>query len=293
MWFFLALASAFFYSFRGIGEKRIISKVNTFILGAAVRLFALPFFVLPFFFRPQLALPLHHLDSTFWVVVAIVSLINTPLEAFCYYEALKREEVTLVLPILTLGPVLTVLFASVFLHELPTFLGVAGVLFVVLGIYALKLSQAKEGLLEPLKVLHKNTAVRLMLVVVLSQGISSLFDKVGVVHSNAYVYALINYVGVSLVLVGIAIFKAFDQLKQFFTYAKYFFILGFIVAGYTLFYYVALETGFAGYVSAIKSASLLFTMLMGILFLKEKDGKQKILSGILIVIGLILLKIFG
>ena len=56
---------------------------------------------------------------------------------------------------------------------------------------------------------------------------------------------------------------------------------------------MALETGFAGYVGTVRASYILFTMIMGIFFLKEKDGKQKLLAGVFIVIGLILIKLFS
>src|SRR6185312_1595725 len=109
-WFFFALASALFYSFRGILEKRIIHNVNKYVLGLAIRLFALPFFVIPFLVQPSLLTPIFHLNMAFWIVIILVCCISTPLETILYYEALKDEEITLVLPILALSPALTVGF---------------------------------------------------------------------------------------------------------------------------------------------------------------------------------------
>src|SRR5437868_5385465 len=115
MWYLLALLSAIIYSFRGILEKRIIHNVNKYVLGLAIRLFALPFFFLPFLFKPHLATPFLHLDWQFWLVISINSFINTPLETFFYYRALKDEELTLVLPILSLAPAITLFLGSIFL----------------------------------------------------------------------------------------------------------------------------------------------------------------------------------
>lgn len=293
MWFTLAFFSAIIYSFRGILEKRIIHHVNKYILGLAIRLFALPFLFLPFVFTPKLAEPITHLNWQFWIAVGTAWFIFTPLETLFYYEALKDEEITLVLPILSLAPVLTILLGTITLKEIPSVWGVMGILFIVLGLYSLKLASAKEGILEPFRHLRNNRGIQLMFVVMLSQGVAAIFDKMGTTNSNAYVYAVFNYAGVSCTLFIIAFVRARKYMNQLITNLKNFSILGAVIAGYTLLYFLSLQTGFAAYASAIKSSYIIFTIIFGVLFLKEKEGKQKILAACIIFAGLVLLKIFG
>lgn len=293
MWFFLALASAIIYSFRGIIEKKIIHNVNKYVLGLAIRLFALPFLFLPFLFKRSLSAPVYHLNSSFWIAIVMICFVNTPLETIFYYEALKTEELTLVLPILSLSPALTLFLGTVMLGEIPTFWGIIGVTLIILGLYTLKLHHAKDGLLEPFKHLRNNKGIQLMLVVMLSQGVAAIFDKMGTINSNAYVYAVINYIGVSLTLLILTYIRARQYFLQLITHAKNFVMLGSIIAGYTLLYFLSLESGFAAYASAIKSSFVIFTIIFGLLYLKEKEAKQKLLAGSIIFIGLALLKIFG
>lgn len=293
MWYTFALLSALIYSFRGIIEKKIIHRTNKYILGFAIRFFALPFFLIPFFLHPSFLRPVTHLNVSFWAAVLIISFINTPLETVFYYEALKNEELTLVLPVLSLSPVITLLIGSITLHEVPTLSGVIGIGLIVVGLYSLKLSLAKEGLWEPLKHLHNNRGVRLMLVVMLSQGVAAIFDKIGVTNSNAYVYAMFNYLCVSVTLFVLVLLRAKNHLHQLVTQVTNFLILGVVIAGYTLLYFLALVGGFAAYASAIKGSYIIFTIIFGVLFLKEKEGKQKLISGVIIFIGLVLLKLFS
>ena len=293
MWFFLALASALFYSFRGILEKRIIHNVDKYILGLAIRLFAVPFFFLPFLWSPHAFISPLHLGLQFWLVIAFICCISTPIETVLYYKALQTEEVTLVLPILALGPGLTVLWCSLTLHEIPHMFGVIGVVCLVFGVYALKIGHAREGLLQPIHHLRNNPAIRFMFVVMLSSSFSSVLDKIGVINSNAYMYGLINYIFVSLSLFLIAFYKARHNLRQLITHKKNFLIIGSVIAAYTVLKFVALQTGFAGYVGAVRASYLLFTMIMGILFLKEKGWKEKTLAGTFIVFGLILIKLYS
>lgn len=293
MWFFLALFSAVFYSFRGILEKRIIHNVDKYVLGLAIRLFAIPFFFLPFLWSPHSFVPLTHLNIQFWLTVIFICCISTPIETVLYYKALQTEEVTLILPILALGPALTVLWGAIGLREIPHVLGIVGVLCLVFGVYALKIGHAREGLMQPIHHLRNNPAIRLMFLVMLSASLSGVLDKVGVVNSNAYMYGLVNYIFVSITLFVIALYKSKHHLSQLITHRKSFFIIGTVIAVYTIFNFLALQTGFAGYVGSVRASYILFTMIMGVLFLKEKDAKQKFLAGIFIVLGLVLIKLYS
>jgi drug/metabolite transporter (DMT)-like permease len=293
MWFFFALASAVIYSFRGILEKRIIGNVNNYILGFAVRVFALPFFFLPLFFFPDKIIAPQNLTPEFWFAVLFIALICTPLETIFYYKALNEEEVSFVLPLLSLAPVVTLGVSAIILRETPTLFGIIGVLLIIVGIYTLKLNHAKEGFLEPFKHIKNSRGAQLMTIVFLSLGVGSVLDKIGVSNSNAYFFALINYIGVSTTLFVIAMVKAKSHMKQLVTYWKQFFLIGSIVAAYTLLYMLALEESFASYAIAIRNASIIFTIILGYLFFKEKDLKQKLIAAIIISFGLIFIKVLG
>ncbi|HSX16865.1 MAG TPA: EamA family transporter [Patescibacteria group bacterium] len=293
MWFILALLSAVLYSFRGVLEKLIVGRVDRYILGLSIRLFALPFFFVPFIIKPELFVPLTSLPRQFWIVVILTSFIFTPLETYFYYKSIKDEEISLALPILSLSPVMTIIFAVLFLHEFPTVFGAIGVVTILFGVYALKIGHARHGLLEPLLHLSRNKSVRLMAIVAVSLALGSILDKTAVKASNAYMYALFNYICVSFALFIFAGVKARQHLGQIKTHFKAFSVVGAVVAGYTLLYLLALQVGTTAYVVAIRNASLLISILLGVFWLKEKDLRTKLLAGSVIVAGLILIKVFG
>jgi len=293
MWFAFALLSAILYSFRGVLEKGSITRTNRYVLGLAVRLFALPFFFLPFLLNPDLFIPLGDLSADFWISVLIISIFMTPTETFFYYKALKQEEHTLALPILSLTPILTMGFGVIFFDEYPTLLGLFGVLGILLGVYSLKIGHARHGLLEPLYHLSRNRSVQFMAVVALSLGLGAILDKVGVKASNAYMFGVVNYTFITVVLFVVAWVKARRDMYQLKTHFDKLSIIGAVVAGYTLLYFQALESGNTAYVVAIRNASILMTIILGVFWLKEKDLKAKLLAGSFIFAGLVCIKVFG
>ncbi|MBI3887646.1 EamA family transporter [Candidatus Microgenomates bacterium] len=119
------------------------------------------------------------------------------------------------------------------------------------------------------------------------------FDKIGINNSNAYVYGFVNYLFVSISLFIIALIKARHAMKELWMYKKVFFIIGLIVASYTITYMVALEDGFTFYVMAIRSSSIIFTIILSYIFFKEKRIKSKLVAGFFIILGLLCIKLLG
>lgn len=293
MWYVFAFVSALFYSFRGVLEKTLVHRTNKYVLGLGVRLFAVPFLLLPLIFDHRLIVAPGHLTAAFWIPLLVLCMVSTPLENFFYYEALKEEELSLALPILSLSPIVTIVIAAALLRQIPTWMGIVGVFLIIAGVYALKLEHAREGWLEPLRHLRKSRGVRLMLVVMLSIGLSSILDTVAVKASNPFFFAAANYSLLSVVLFIMTWVKARKDLWQLRRHAFTFGMVGFIVAGYTTFYLLALNTGITPYVVAIRNSSILFSIVFGVLLLREKDKRAKLLAGVLIFAGLVCIKVFG
>lgn len=264
------------------------------VLGFGMRLCATPFFVLPFIINPGLFIPLNELSPSFWLVTVIICVVCGPIETYFYYRAIRDEELSLALPILSLAPVITIGLGAVLLHELPSWPGVAGMACILFGIYMLKVGHARHGLLEPLYHLAGNASVRMMVLVAASQAFGSILDKLGVTNANAYMYALINYVMLSVVLgFMVLVLAPRRSWKVMGGHMGGFTVLGGVVASYTLLYLVALSLGNTAYTIGIRSSSLLFSIVWGVVLLREKDAAAKLAAGVMLVLGLILIKALG
>lgn len=293
MWFVYSLLSAFIYSFKNIFEKKYISKIDKYILAFGVRVFALPFFIIPLLINPDHIIPLNELPQEFWIPTIWVSLISTPIEMLLFYEALKDEEVTYLVPLLSLAPILTACLSIFFFNTFPSILGFCGMIVIVIGIYLLNTVKAKKGLLEPFKHIVNNRSARLILLMMLFYSLGGIADTIAIKASNTPFYSFMNYLLLSTSLFLICLLKGRRSFRALLINFKAFLLLGTIIAGYTILRFLAFETGSVAYVQAIVSISTLLTIIWGIIFLKEKNIKIKLLVGILITIGLILIKVFG
>lgn len=290
MWFYFAILSAIIYSFKGILEKSVLRRSNRHITGFAVRLYALPFLLIPLIVHPKLVVPIDQLDKSFWVSVLYISLISYPIETIFYLKAVKKEEVSLILPILSVAPILTMLFALIILKEVPSVVGIGGMAIATFGIYALKIQHAGQGILKPITHLKNNIAVRYMFIVMVFISMGSVVDKIAMSNTNPFFYAFVSHLLMTIPLFIIALVKAKGHLKEIFSHAGGFAIISLVIVCYTVFYLLALNSGFVCYASAIKSSSVLLTIIWGLAILKERDRKAKIIGGILITIGLVMIK---
>jgi len=87
--------------------------------------------------------------------------------------------------------------------------------------------------------------------------------------------------------------RARQHLGELVQHFKMFSVIGMVVAGYTMLYLLALNLGNIAYVVAIRNASVLITIVLGILWLREKDRAAKLFAGTFIFFGLLLIKVFG
>lgn len=293
MWFSLALASAVIYSFRSLLEKKYLKSIDPYILALAVRAFALPLFVLPFVLGFVEFPVISEIPSRFWLAVIFISFVSTPLETIFLYKALQVEEVSYVIPLLGLAPMLTVIINAIIFQELPSVGGILGMLIIVLGLYTLNVQKQNEHFLEPWKHLINNMAFRYISLMLISYSVGIVIDKLAITASSVYFYSLINYLFVSTALFIIAMFKARKQFSQLKRNVVPFSLIGLVVAGYTWLRFTALEIGNAGYVSATLSTNVIFTIVLGLIFFKEKNASRKIAVGLTMLIGLAMIKIYG
>jgi bacterial/archaeal transporter family protein len=119
-------------------------------------------------------------------------------------------------------------------------------------------------------------------------ALTAIFAKLGLKNVDSDLATAIRTVVVLFITWGLVFFRgSSSQLPGLSRNNWLFLILSAIATGVSwLFYYRALQLGRVSEVSAIDKGSIVFTLLLSFLFLKEPLTPRIILAGLLIVAGM-------
>jgi uncharacterized membrane protein len=240
----------------------------------------LPMFL---YFRPVL-----DLTSAGWICI-IVSGILHALYFWFMGGAYERGDLSLVYPLSRgSGPLFVPILAAIFLQERLTLSGAMGIALVVLGIYVIHLKAfTLVSFFEPLRALRGSASLWALCTGGTIAGYS-LVDKVGVglVYPPAYIYLM--FVVALLLLSPYVLAKERAALKLEWQINRGPILIdGFLVLFTYLMILFAFRFSKVSYVVAAREVSIVFSALLGILWLKEPHAPQKIAGSVLIALGVV------
>lgn len=281
MWLILALLAAFMFTaqnllMRVLAVKSVHPRTFSFVFNCWGTFFAA---ILLLIERPSLgALP--QISWTQWILIGAATLMYGLYER-THFLARKQIDASTTAILFRLTPVITFIGALIFLHEPLTITKLAGTA-ILIG--------------ASLIVIHKNPklqashAVWIAIFAATLLGLAGVFDKPASLGIPANLYSVALW-GLSLIIVAFPSISL-SQLKTEFIIGGWKVALTALlnVIGFVL-YVQALSLADASRVAPITSSSGTLTVLAGILILKEKTFMgRKILAGILMFIGILLLK---
>lgn len=244
----------------------------------------------PLFFAISAAQGLPSPPLAFWGVALLTSAINV-LANVMYLTAVKISPLSLTIPYLAFTPALLLVSAWVILGELPSALGVAGVVLVTLGAYLLQ-RQPNATWLAPLRALRSERGSVMMLLVSLLWALTASFDKLALRWVPPAFYGAIGLglIGTTLLAYCLvrdrpALAAARPKLGLFFA--------GALVGAVALYaQYESFDYLFVSYTIAIKRAGMLLSVLIGWAFFQEQNLRQRFL-GASVMAGGVLLIVLG
>ena len=158
MWFYLALATSLISAISVIFSKKILKGVSPSVLTWCTLLLATPIIAIS-----AIKEGVPDLNILFAVGVTGSVLFYT-ISTIVQFRAMKIADLSAIYPLVALGPILTLIVAFLPpLNEKPSFIAIVGVLVTLFGTYTLNVSNVKEGLLRPIKLLFENKASALMI----------------------------------------------------------------------------------------------------------------------------------
>ncbi len=265
-------------------SKKLASRESVYAVSMSRWLFALP--VLLAFNFDSIIIPSVNPEAVFWLVIV------SPLELLAmilYIKAISRYDMSLVIPFLSLTPMLLLLSGYIFLGEKVSLFGIAGVSLIVAGIYLMNINDLREGLLSPFRNILKNRGAVYVIIVALIYTVTSTIGKrivtlVG--PSFMSFWYLASLTAVLFIFITIKREPIIPALRSNFLLNL---AIGTFVglAAYTLF--SAYQMIPVSYAIALKRTSILFAVLWGRLFFREADFSKRIFGSVIVLAGVLII----
>jgi len=191
------------------------------------------------------------------------------------------------------APLFIALWATLFLKERLTTLGLTGILLIAGGLYLLNARSLGE-LLEPLRHLG-NPSSRWALLAGLCISVYSIIDKVGTKYVPPFVYIYLVLLVTFLAFTpGILFGGKRASIAAEWRVNK----VGILVAGIAdlLTYYLvllAMRLSYVSYVGSVREMSVVFGAFLGSTLLQEGYGQVRILASVLVFLGILLIGVAG
>jgi drug/metabolite transporter (DMT)-like permease len=289
MWFYIALAASLISAISIILNKRILKEISPLVLTWCTLFLATPIIVI---FAIKEGIP--NLGILFFVGV-IGSVIFYTISKIIQFRAMKITDLSAIYPLVSLGPIFTLLVAFLPpLNEKPGFIAIVGILVTLFGAYILNVSNAREGLLRPIRLLFENKASALMIISVMADSIVVIFDKLAINNTlpkNTIFVLLIENFLVIVGLLPILFLRNKNFMREIFDNKKLFLILGVLNAFSTILAFSAVGGGSVGIVSTVYKTQLLFVLLFSYLFLKDRPKLETIIGSVIMILGVVLIKV--
>jgi bacterial/archaeal transporter family protein len=283
----LALLAALFASFTAILAKIGIEKVDS-NLATAVRtvvVLIMAFLMVIITGQTDNLMTV----SKYAFIFLVLSGLTTGLSWICFFKAIQIGDVSKVVPIDKASVVLTILLSFIILKEPATALVVAGGVVISIGTFILIGKKDKKKTKK--KVFNTKSYIFLAILSAVFATLTNLLAKIGIEDVDSNVATFIRTVVIILFAWGIVFFQGtLKELKKISKKSYLFLFLSGAATGLSwLCYFGALAIGKLSVVNPIDKFSVVLTMVLSFIILKEKPTKSTITGAILITIGTALL----
>ena len=209
-------------------------------------------------------------------------------------SAYKEGDLSHVYPIMRSSPALVLVIAILFLGEQVSFQGVSGILLVAAGVYIINMKQISgEELLAPVKSVARDRSTQFAFLTLISVACYSVVDKMAVEYIHPILFAFFHlFFGMCYYTPYIVLTKKATEIKkEWYSGPGRIILSGVIgIVGYALIL-VAFTIERVSYIVSLRQISIVFAVLMGSHFLKEKNRGIRLTGALIIFVGGILISL--
>lgn len=289
--FSLMVAGTFFLGVRDVGQKKYLTEGmnDQLLLGVSYVLGSLLLSPLLLFFGiPQIQ------PGFLSAFVATVALNVVSQNVFI--RAFKEADASLIAPLRLLSPPFTILTGFLILGEIPTLIGVVGILVTIVGLWVL-IADTRLFALRSIGDSLSRKAVVLGIFGALLFAVSIPFDKKVVLASSGLLYAIsIQFVVGFLTLLGN--YAGQREFRAAFLPALSLWrgkLIFLAVCGSmgTFLTNQALNYSLVAYAASVKRLWSFWTVLLAGKFLREQNVRGRLIATGVMLVGLIITAVFG
>jgi drug/metabolite transporter (DMT)-like permease len=208
----------------------------------------------------------------------------------CLAVALQVAEISLVTALWKLSVILLLIWGVVYLGQIPSALGIAGVLVSVAGVYLINIGRARLSWWAPLAALVKDPGQRWTLGAAFFYAPSVIYIREIAVRSNPAFAVFMGYVFCSALVTPIALYRSARHFRQIGKHGWSFLALGAFAAISTQLGTTAYTLTIPAYVEAVKQVEILVALAIGYGVFKEGARIRLIWPGcVVMLIGIVML----
>lgn len=228
--------------------------------------------------------------STKSFIFLVLSGLTTGLSWLAFFKAIQIGDVSKVVPIDKASVVLTIVLSFIVLREPATMPVVAGGVIISIGTFVL-IGKDKKKKKQGKKVFNTKSYIFLAIMSAIFAALTNILAKIGIEDVDSNVATFIRTVVIIIFAWGIVFFQGtVKDLKKISRKSYIFLILSGAATGFSwLCYFAALAIGKVSIVNPIDKFSVVLTMILSFIILKEKPTKSTVAGAVLITIGTALL----
>lgn len=281
MYIIYALLASVFSGLTSVFAKTGIKNTDS-ILATFLRTIVISLFLLLIVIFKENINNIFLIDKKTLLFLTLSGISNTLLW-ICYFKALDLGTVSKVTPVDKTSIVLTLILSSLFLNEKITTIKIISIVLILLGTFLTIKKESKES--------KENRWILYAILTAVFTSTTTVLSKIGIENTNTTLITFLRTIVVLIILTTITLFKKkYKYIKDIKSRSWLFIILSGLSTSLSwLFYFKALALGEASIVFPIEKLSLVVSILISIIFLKEKVSKKQITGIIIIVIGTSLL----
>lgn len=225
----------------------------------------------------------------FWSAFVVTMLLNL-ISQNLFIKAFKMSEASLIAPLRLIIPLFVVITGFLFLGEKPSFMGVVGIVITMFGLWFL-LSDGRNKYQNFLLII-KDRGVICGFLGSLLFAISFPFDKIVVVKSSAIfsTFLIFSVLGLATFILNIIRDREFGALvnHSFRKNLKANILVSLLNSVGVVLTNQALNYSLVAYASSIKRLQVLWTIILSGKILEEKQIRRRLLSAIIMFMGILL-----